>query len=112
MKSLKVSLKDILEVLDGYTTFNKCVIVMTTNNKKKLDPALIRPGRIDLDLEYNNASCYQIGKILEAANLTDLKIYTCPGKITTSRLINSIILPNINNKKKIMEEFKSVFLKN
>ena len=31
-----IGLQDILEVLDGYTVFNKCVIVMTTNYKEKI----------------------------------------------------------------------------
>jgi len=29
---------------------------MTTNHKDKLDPALLRPGRADLHIEFGNAS--------------------------------------------------------
>jgi chaperone BCS1 len=36
---------------------------MTTNYKEKLDPALMRPGRIDEMYEINYASKYQIEKM-------------------------------------------------
>jgi chaperone BCS1 len=36
---------------------------MTTNFKEKLDPALLRPGRIDEMYEINYASRYQIEKM-------------------------------------------------
>jgi hypothetical protein len=102
-----VSLQKILEILDGYTGLYKCVIVMTTNKKELLDPALIRPGRIDLDLEFGYATEYQINNILKTCGLSDLKPYIKPGTLTTSKLINSIILPNIGNKKKIIENLKN-----
>ena len=61
----KVGLNDLLEVLDGYCYFKKCIIIMTTNHIEKLDPALIRPGRIDHKFEFNLASHYQINSIMK-----------------------------------------------
>lgn len=47
----KITLSDLLQVFDGIIPANDCIFVMTTNHKEKLDPALIRPGRITMDIE-------------------------------------------------------------
>lgn len=44
-------LSEILNAIDGISDTHGRILVVTTNNPKKLDPALIRPGRIDLTLE-------------------------------------------------------------
>jgi SpoVK/Ycf46/Vps4 family AAA+-type ATPase len=42
----QVTLKTLLNVFDGVLRFNKQVIFLTTNHIDKIDPALIRPGRM------------------------------------------------------------------
>ena len=86
---LSISLKDLLEVFDGYNYLKNCIIIMTTNNIEKLDPALIRPGRIDHKIEFTHATSEQISEILA---LCDIKT-KINKKITTSELINNIIAP-------------------
>jgi len=46
-----LTLSGILNAIDGVTSADGRILVMTTNDIKKLDPALLRRGRIDLDLE-------------------------------------------------------------
>lgn len=46
-----LTLSGILNVLDGLLELNGAVIVMTTNYPEKLDSALIRPGRITMNIE-------------------------------------------------------------
>jgi hypothetical protein len=46
-----VSLSGLLNVLDGIETGGGRLLVMTTNHKDALDPALVRPGRCDVHLE-------------------------------------------------------------
>jgi len=43
----ELQLSDILNILDGINELNKTIIIMTTNHIEKLDPALIRPGRVN-----------------------------------------------------------------
>ena len=45
-----VSLSGLLNVLDGFHAPDNVVFVMTTNDIQALDPALLRPGRIDYKL--------------------------------------------------------------
>lgn len=40
----------VLNALDGLTSAEDLVVIMTTNHPERLDPALIRPGRIDYRL--------------------------------------------------------------
>lgn len=49
-KSDKLDLSGLLNVLDGVVDTPERILVMTTNHPEKLDPALIRPGRIDKKL--------------------------------------------------------------
>ena len=50
------TLSGLLNVLDGFNAPNGVLFVMTTNHVEKLDPALLRPGRIDYKLFLGKAS--------------------------------------------------------
>ena len=52
----KITLSFILNVIDGVRENPGRILVITSNHYDKLDPALIRPGRIDLTLEMKNAT--------------------------------------------------------
>ena len=58
-----LSLGELLNALDGITTPDGYITFMTTNCIEQLDPALIRPGRIDKIIEFNNANNYQAAKM-------------------------------------------------
>ena len=47
LKKDKLNLSGLLNVLDGVVDTPERIVVMTTNHPEILDPALIRPGRID-----------------------------------------------------------------
>ena len=69
---------------------------MTTNHIEKLDSALIRPGRIDHKIEFNNASVEQIRSIIRYFFKRDF-IELISINISVSEFINSIVMPNLNN---------------
>jgi chaperone BCS1 len=45
------SLSDLLNAVDGVFIKHGRILIMTTNHPEKLDPALMRPGRVDISLE-------------------------------------------------------------
>jgi len=47
LKKDKLNLSGLLNVLDGVVDTPERILIMTTNHPEQLDPALIRPGRID-----------------------------------------------------------------
>jgi chaperone BCS1 len=55
----KLNLSGILNALDGVVDSPNRILIMTTNHPEKLDPALIRPGRIDKKflLSYMSGMC-------------------------------------------------------
>jgi len=51
IKEDELTLECVLNTLDGIKELHDAVIVFTTNDINSLDPALIRPGRIDRKIE-------------------------------------------------------------
>ncbi|KAE8381711.1 BCS1 N terminal-domain-containing protein [Aspergillus bertholletiae] len=52
----KISLSALLNTIDGVAAQEGRVLVMTTNHQENLDPALIRPGRVDFQIEFKLAN--------------------------------------------------------
>ncbi|CAJ0920045.1 9872_t:CDS:2 [Entrophospora sp. SA101] len=63
------SLSTFLDCLDGHLMPEGNIIIMTTNHVEVLDPACIRPGRMDLHLELGYCTHYQIRKMYK--NITE-----------------------------------------
>ena len=55
-KDERIDLAFLLNILDGVLETPQRLIIMTTNYPSKLDAALLRPGRIDLMLEFRKCS--------------------------------------------------------
>ncbi|TFY60294.1 hypothetical protein EVJ58_g5236 [Rhodofomes roseus] len=55
----RLSLSGLLNALDGIGAQEGRILFATTNNYQVLDPALCRPGRMDLHVEFKLASRYQ-----------------------------------------------------
>ncbi len=59
----KVTFSGLLNALDGAVAYDGSLVLMTTNHKEKLDPALTRPGRIDISLHIGMATRDQIRRL-------------------------------------------------
>merc|ERR1711956_112119 len=64
-KTSEIKLSDLLEAFDGVLEMKGRMMVITTNHLEKLDPALIRPGRVDLSLEFKRCNKKAIGDFFE-----------------------------------------------
>ncbi|KAK1599465.1 BCS1 N terminal-domain-containing protein [Colletotrichum navitas] len=51
-----ISLSGLLNAIDGVASQEGRILVMTTNKPESLDEALIRPGRVDLQVGFTNAT--------------------------------------------------------
>ncbi len=64
-KDSGLTFSGLLNALDGVASSEGRIIVMTTNHIELLDPALIRPGRVDVKLAFENATSEQAGRLFE-----------------------------------------------
>jgi hypothetical protein len=86
-----VTLSGLLNVLDGITSPEGAVYFMTTNHPENLDPALIRPGRVDLrkKIDYlNTAQLQNIVKSFEELEGYTPPVVTLEDKITPGDIIS------------------------
>lgn len=58
-----ISLSGLLNAIDGVASHEGRVLIMTTNYPDKLDEALIRPGRVDMEVKFSNATRSQIREL-------------------------------------------------
>lgn len=59
-----ITLSDILNIIDGVNETPGRILIVSSNHYEKLDPALIRPGRIDYHLKLENADTQTIADII------------------------------------------------
>lgn len=97
IKSLEaISLSEVLNSLDGMFSAHGRILIATTNHVEKLDPALIRAGRIDLKVEigYVNSEILQyfINNFYkdDMVDVTQLKI----NKAITVATLQNMVLEN------------------
>ena len=60
-----VSLSGLLNILDGLLSQEGVITIMTTNFKDRLDEALVRPGRVDLEVKFEYATADQLIKLFD-----------------------------------------------
>lgn len=60
-----ISFSGFLNVIDGLCKVNQLVIFMTTNHPDRLDPALMRPGRVDTHIKFGYATKNQVKQAFE-----------------------------------------------
>ncbi len=101
----KLPMSTLMEILDGYDSLHGCIVILTTNHIEHLDPALIRPGRVDLHFLLDKLDHIDIQKTIK--KFTGFEIVVSENlKMTASVLINQILLPHRDNREKIEEMLK------
>jgi len=62
---VNVSFAGLLNALDGLASKEGLILVMTTNYRDRLDSALIRPGRVDMEVEFKDAGRWAALQLFE-----------------------------------------------
>lgn len=92
----KVTMSNLLNCLDGVFYKEGLITIVTTNSIEKLDPALIRPGRIDMQLQLKNPPKEQVEKYLSLYYDDKIKL----DKYTPNRSMSDITNICLTNNKK------------
>jgi hypothetical protein len=110
----KLNLSCLLNIFDGILETPGRIIILTTNYPERIDKALLRPGRIDMNIELKKVSSSIIKELLksfydidmiEIEKLTNNKLVDY--RWTPAEIIN-ICLNNINNIEKTIEILNSI----
>ena len=65
LPSSPITLGDLLEILDGIIETPGRMIIMTSNHPEEIDEALLRPGRIDINIEFKRMTRQDIKHMYE-----------------------------------------------
>jgi mitochondrial chaperone BCS1 len=89
VNDLGITMSGLLNAIDGVASQEGRVLIMTTNYPEKLDDALMRPGRVDMKVEFKLASRVQIRELF-------LRMY-CVDSRETARMPTNLkqIMPDI-----------------
>lgn len=72
----RLNLSGILNVFDGVLEMTGSILIMTTNHIEKLDSALIRPGRINLQIHLDKMSLRSLSEMLTTFYQTTVSVDT------------------------------------
>ena len=92
-----ISLSFLLNLMEGILEMDGRIIIMTTNHIDKIDPALIRPGRIDIKINFKLLNSKQINEMVRfyIKEWKDIRI-TKRLLMSHAELMNIIVSSNEN----------------
>jgi chaperone BCS1 len=103
LEQIEFTLDQILNCWDGMLASEGRILFITTNHPEKIDPALIRPGRIDIREEIGYVNKESLSQFCESfyGKVTNFDIKP---QTTVSELQNAVIVDKLN-----FEDFKIKF---
>lgn len=101
----KISFSSMLNCLDGAFSKHGLIVIMTTNHIEKLDPALIRDGRIDVKINMKNPSKKYINEYLNLFYNENIEIKEDLGDFSMAQVQN-ICIKNQDSIKNAINQLK------
>ncbi|PNH01314.1 Mitochondrial chaperone BCS1 [Tetrabaena socialis] len=106
----RINLSVLLNILDGILETPGRIVVMTSNAPWKLDPALVRPGRIDVSIEFQKCSIQDIMDMVEG--ICDIKLdpkqaHGLLHRVWTPAEVTKVIFENLDDVARALEMFRS-----
>ena len=94
---VQISFSGLLNAIDGAGAQEGRIVVLTTDHREHLDAALIRPGRIDVEIELGNATAAQVQGLLlrffpAAAERVDALLAGYPAQSLSPAQVQQILI--------------------
>lgn len=87
-----VNFSDVLNTIDGVCSTHGRILITTTNHIEKLDPAFLRPGRIDLKIEIGFINVEILNQFLRRFFGKEVgAVFTIKEKLTCAELQNLLL---------------------
>jgi hypothetical protein len=106
-----ITLDDLLNLWDGIRENTGRIMIITTNHYDKLDPALIRPGRIDIALNLGNTSREVIAEMYSHyydQPIDDAELELIPDRFYSPAEIINVYVSNSSNPRGFIERLISM----
>ncbi len=107
----KLTLSFLLNLLDGVLETPGRILIMTSNYPEKLDKALVRPGRVDVNICFKKCTHLTIVQMLnyfyDNLNTALIKDIQFKDEFFTPAEVYQILFQYINNPEKAIEELKN-----
>lgn len=89
-KENRMNLEALLSILDGMRTCPGQIVFMTTNHLEKLDPALIREGRMDIKMELKTCDREMIERLASQfyKKSCNIEIGNIPNNLSPAKVMN------------------------
>ena len=107
----KITMNGILNCLDGFNNPEGLIVILTTNHPDKLDSALLRSGRIDINIELTYLDKYQAKNMFKAFFDSDIIFEEMWSNIKKYDIEPSTLMQFLfsNRNKKIEEKLKDLY---
>lgn len=102
----RLTLSTLLNLLDGILETPGRVLIMTTNHPEELDEALIRPGRIDLIVNFDKCTVEEVKEIVQGIGDKKVNDLTVPDKYWTPAEVSQKLFEHLDNVDKAINELK------
>ena len=97
----KITLSFLLNLLDGVLETPGRILIMSSNYPEKIDKALIRPGRIDLNIRFGECDADTVRELVHHAydiSMDELQAYDFADKVYTPAQVNQVLFNYIDDK--------------
>ena len=99
---------NLLEIIDGINEMHGRILIITTNYREKLDKALTRPGRIDLEIKFQRSKTDDINNIYKKFYGEQIdNMENIQENVWTPAEIRKILFENPFDREKALEIIKS-----
>jgi energy-coupling factor transporter ATP-binding protein EcfA2 len=106
-----ITLSSLLNILDGTLEIPGRVLVITTNHPEQIDPALIRPGRIDMQIHYKKANREIIQEMFESfyeKKISKKELEKVEEYKWTPAEVNAVMFRNFFNNENALKELQGL----
>ncbi len=109
----KLSLSGLLNALDGLGASEGRVLFMTTNHPERLDPALIRPGRVDRNVEIRRLGAQDVGRMVarffpDQSDLPARIGATIGDRAISGAELQALLLDNVDRPEALLRDVSNV----
>lgn len=109
-QALKLTMSHMLNFLDGILETPDRILILTSNHPERFDPAIMRPGRIDVSVKFEKASRADIRTMIESITGSSIefdRLQNVPERTYTSAEVIQKVFESADDVSRVIENLES-----